>query len=567
MNQENCAGTAWAGEGAVLPRQGEETENRQKNAGTGAGARCTAKEEETRETKRLKESFGFFGPAAFLYGVFYAFCMYRNGSGITFPFFAAGSLLFLCLSLSKLEITLKKGSAFYMAAIIALGVSTFCTDDARMIFFNKLGVFLLTMSLLLNQFYDTSKWKLGKYLGSICRLTFACMEEIPRPVRDGSQYQKEKGGRVDKRVWQALLGLAAGVPLLAVVLLLLTSADVVFRQMTEALLENINLESIMNVLCRIAFLFFASYALLAYLCKRKIPEGTADRRKGEPVAAITAAVLLTAVYLLFSGVQIAGLFLGKLRLPAGYTYAAYAREGFFQLLAVSILNLVIVLAAMSFFRESRVLKAVLTVMCLCTFVMIASSAMRMLIYIWFYYLTFLRILVLWALLLLAVLFAGVIIDLYKENFSLFRYGLTAVTVMYLGLSFAHPDLIIAQVNIAGAPRQESLGAGPEAADGMEERAPYRDFAYLGSLSADAAPVLVPYMEELGYSVEAFGAPDAVQYGRELMSDTFSRYSYDGFGYYWMSRLQDRTENFGIRTYNVSRHIALISLKAWDRGGR
>ena len=144
-----------------------------------------------------------------MYAVFYAFCMYKNGSGITFPFFAAGSLLFLCLSLSKLEITLKKGSAFYMAAIIALGVSTFCTDDARIIFFNKLGVFLLTMSLLLKQFYDTSKWKLGKYLGSICRLTFACMEEIPRPIRDGSWYQKEKGGRVDKRVWQALLGLGA----------------------------------------------------------------------------------------------------------------------------------------------------------------------------------------------------------------------------------------------------------------------------------------------------------------------------------------------------------------------
>ncbi len=209
MNQETCAGTAWAGEEAVLPRQGGETGNRRKNPGTDAGAGRKPVEEETRETKRLKENFHFFGPGAFLYAVFYAFCMYKNGSGITFPFFAAGSLLFLCLSLSKLEITLKKGSAFYMAAIIALGVSTFCTDDARIIFFNKLGVFLLTMSLLLKQFYDTSKWKLGKYLGSICRLTFACMEEIPRPIRDGSWYQKEKGGRVDKRVWQALLGLGA----------------------------------------------------------------------------------------------------------------------------------------------------------------------------------------------------------------------------------------------------------------------------------------------------------------------------------------------------------------------
>ena len=39
-----------------------------------------------------------------------------------------------------------------------------------------------------------------------------------------------------------------------------------------------------------------------------------------------------------------GLFLGKMQLPEGYTYAQYAREGFFQLLAVSILNLILVLA-------------------------------------------------------------------------------------------------------------------------------------------------------------------------------------------------------------------------------
>ena len=44
---------------------------------------------ETVETKRLQEHYNFFGPVTFLYAVFYAFCMFRNGSGITFPFFLA----------------------------------------------------------------------------------------------------------------------------------------------------------------------------------------------------------------------------------------------------------------------------------------------------------------------------------------------------------------------------------------------------------------------------------------------------------------------------------------------
>ena len=110
-----------------------------------------ARKADTRETEKLKENYGFFAPAAFLYAVFYVFCMYRNGSGITFPFFAGGGLLFLCCSLPKLGLTLKKGSIFYMTAIVLLGISTFCTDDGRIIGFNKLGIFLLMISLLLDR--------------------------------------------------------------------------------------------------------------------------------------------------------------------------------------------------------------------------------------------------------------------------------------------------------------------------------------------------------------------------------------------------------------------------------
>ena len=73
--------------------------------------------------------------------------------------------------------------------------------------------------------------------------------------------------------------------------------------------------------------------------------------------------------------------------------------------------------------------------------------------------------------LLAVLFAGVTVSIFKKEFPLFRYSMAAVAVLYLGLSFARPDLIIAKVNLAQETGQ--------------------DYAYLCSLSADAAPVLVP----------------------------------------------------------------------------
>jgi hypothetical protein len=500
----------------------------------------------------MKDKFVFFGPVTFLYALFYAFCMFKNGSGITFPFFIAASLLYLCFTLSKLELTLKKGSAFYMVSMMLLAVSTFCTDDARIIVFNKLGIFLLMMSLLLHQFYDTSQWKLGKYLCSIGILVFASLGEIWRPFSDGSQYFKDGQGRKNKTLWYAVLGAVIAVPLVALVVELLSVADVVFRQMADALLDGINMGNVLNILVRILFIFFAAYMLTAFLCKRTLSEKVKDNRNGEPALAITINGMLTVIYLLFSGIQIIYLFLGKMQLPEGYTYAEYAREGFFQLLAVSILNLILVLISMSFFRESKGLRIILTLMSLCTFVMIASSALRMIIYIRFYYMTFLRILVLWALVLLFGLFVGVIINIYRDNFPLFRYSMAVVTVLYLVLSFSHPDYIIAAVNIAAEHTDRTDGF-------FLNEEPYQDYSYLSRLSADAAPVLIPYMAEQGYDLQAFYIQESageLSIAERMRQGNLRRHLQGDFGYYYLKELQDSTDNFGIRTYNVSRYMAL-----------
>ncbi len=528
--------------------------------------------EDTENTKKMKDSFSFFGPATFVYAVFYAFCMYKNGAGITFPFFMAGSLLYLYLCLSRLGISLKRGSLFYMIGMVLLGVSTFCTDDWRIINLNKTVIFFLMMSLLLKQFYNTSKWKLGKYLTAICQLVVLSLGEIVRPFSDGKRYLKNRKGKKDKRVWYGLLGLVIAIPLFFMMLGLLSSADAVFRQLTNNFLEYIEPGNIFNMVFRILFLFFFSYILLAYLCCNAIKEEVKDRRSAEPVIAIIITGLLSLLYLVFSGIQIIYLFLGKMELPSGYTYAMYAREGFFQLLAVSVINLIIVLLSMKYFRESRVLKGILTIMSLCTFIMIASSALRMIMYIRYYYMTFLRIFVLWALAALFLLFIGVLANIYRERFPLFRYGLTVVTVLYVALSFIHPDYIIAKVNVANAPwvvyeEMEDLEKRkPAPGDFFQSENPYHDFRYLSTLSADAAPVIIPYLKQLGYDMELFYEDNirAAVSDREKESGRMLNYPYRiyGFGYLYLERMQERTQNLSWRTFNVSRYVALKSIEKY-----
>ena len=217
-----------------------------------------------------------------------------------------------------------------------------------------------------------------------------------------------------------------------------------------------------------------------------------DRRTAEPLVGITFTGLISLVYLLFSAIQIIYLFAGLGSLPEGYTYARYAREGFFQLVFVCLINLVLVLTCVKYFRENRLLKGILTFISLCTYIMITSSAYKMLLYIQVYHLTFLRVFVLWALFVIFLLMTGTIISIYQSEFPLVKYCILVVTVLYLIFSFAHPDYWIARYNLDHIYTEEITKNG-EVSYSINEN---RDFYYLKHLSMDAAPAIYSKASEI-----------------------------------------------------------------------
>lgn len=464
---------------------------------------------------KVKENFNIYGLATFLFACVYAFCLYRNPSGIAYLFFVAAGIFYINFCVKKLGIEAKKGRGFYTVSMILLAISTFCTDDGFLIFFNKLGIFLLTISMLLWIFYNTGNWSLGKYLEGIFITCFFVIGEISTPFSNGIWYLKNKLDKKNMKFLYVLLGLLISIPFAATVLLLLTSADIVYKNIVDTVLSRFKFGNIFLIIWLIFSMFIFAYGILVVLCKQPLKEDVKDKSTGEPLIAIVVTTVLSLLYLVFSVVQILYLFIGKMQLPEGYTYAEYAREGFFQLLAVGILNLILVLVGICFFRPNKVLKAVLAVMSACTFIMLISSAMRMTIYIQYYYLTSFRILVLWCLAVLFLIFAGVMVYIFNGKFPLFRYSMVVVTVLYLMISFAHPDYWIAKVNLAGSTESRSEFFKGDA---------YDDDKLLGALSADAAPVLLEW-EEGGYHEK------------------------------YEERLEERTDDITIRKFNVSRFMA------------
>ncbi|MCM1125640.1 MAG: DUF4173 domain-containing protein [Lachnospiraceae bacterium] len=444
--------------------------------------------------------FLFMGIGSIVYAFFYTFCLYKNSSGITYPFFVGGTCLFFFFYLKKSGTAVKKFSLFPTVSLVLLGISTCLTDSWVLLFFNKLGIFLLFFYMALHSLYQDKDWDLSKYLVSLINLTCTSLAFIFRPFTDFIDFLKSRqkqSGKTDGKGKYVFFGILIALPLLLVIIALLCSADAVFSNIFEYLFsdffEFLFDGNIWGIAALFLFAFFASYCLLCRFSHRNIQETVKDKRTLEPIIGVTFTGMISLVYLIFCLVQIVYLFGGLGTLPQNYSYAQYAREGFFQLVFVCLINLALVLFCNKRFRRNKMLKGILVFISLCTYIMIASSAYRMILYISAYHLTFLRVLVLWGLIVIFLLISGTLAIIFHEHFPLVKYCVITVTVMYLIFSFAHPDYWIARYNLSHVDTTES---------GISSSRSYSDFYYLRNLSMDAAPAIYEKTDELGYDSES-----------------------------------------------------------------
>lgn len=191
--------------------------------------------------------------------------------------------------------------------------------------------------------------------------------------------------------------------------------------------------------------------------------------------------LLDALFLAFVLIQLTVLFGGRdhvLR-TAGLTYAEYARQGFWQLLAAGALTLAVVgvailVARVSQGRDRLLLCVLLGVLCALTIVILVSALHRLRLYEDAFGLTRLRLaaeaFALWLGGLFGVVIAAGALGWVRRQLP--RAMLAGTATALLAFSLANPDGLIAERNVD---RWRQTGR--------------LDISYLQTLSADAAPVL------------------------------------------------------------------------------
>ncbi len=409
----------------------------------------TPKQEIKKEPKKtiyqqkIKENYGHFVLTCILFAFFYVLGEYKIESGLGVLFATLAQLCCCFAIIKQWNIEIKKSSMLYVGMILVMSVGMLWTNYRFLHFLQKKLIFILFIVIMFHQIYEETKWSLKTYLYNFFLLIFGSVASLFQPIEDIIEQSKKK----EKQKWSYIfLGLGIGLPLTFVVVAMLMSADDVFKNMIITLLGNLFLPQNMIV---VLFLFLSGfwifYCFISGLARNE--SGEKQIKQAEPMIAITFTSILLFVYVLFCGIQILYLFAQKGNLPQEYTYAAYARKGFFELLFVSVINFLMLVICNLKFRKSKVLDIILTAVSICNGIMIVSSAYRMMLYVEAYHMTIMRILVLWFLAMLAVSMIGVIYSIYKKEYKLYRYLFLVLFFFITGMSILKPEAFVVKYNL------------------------------------------------------------------------------------------------------------------------
>ncbi|MFT4143988.1 MAG: DUF4173 domain-containing protein [Mobilitalea sp.] len=463
--------------------------------------------------KQFRENFGIFGGISLLFGIGFAILFYKAGAGLNTLLITLLILCLLFLGCRKLSLTVKKGTKFYFLGAFLLAVSTVLTSSGTLQFLNIIAILILLDLSMLHQFYESREWDFLKHFLKMLGMPFRAIGSIGLPFIDFTAFLQKTSVFKNDKVRNVFLGVLISIPFLWMVTALLANADMVFSKLTNQILDVFVSTDIIGVLLMVFAGFLICYCVFAAAVSNVGLEEKRFWKKAEASIAATVLLVLTIVYALFCGIQIIYLFAkGVFELPEGFTYAEYARQGFFELLFVAMLNVALIVICRALFENSKVLQIVKICMTVCTYVLIISATCRMLLYISAYHLTFLRMFVLLSLFIVTLILTGVLISEFRPAFPLFQYFVVVIAVCYTAFSFSKPDYIIASYRL----EQEELDQ--------------EDLFYLThDLSLDAAPLVLPVAKN----------------------------TYD-----YINKIENVTKNMEVRDFNLSSYLANQELKKY-----
>lgn len=389
-------------------------------------------------------------------GIVFDILFYNKTLGISYPIFIFLIIAVLVLIFLKTYSSLEKKAWIWVIPVILLSITFSIYSNQILKILNFIIVlYLVIMFAACMSKLNRADWADLRFLADFFKRIFVPLKYIHMPFITFFRMTGGKEGKRGRIATRVALGLIISVPLLAVIIWLLSSADIIFKDIFLNIPVSKIIKHFFVILAVSVYAICFFWSILKSFDEEKKPAYLKMKWKKilDPVVLITIISLLNIVYTVFSVIQFTYLFWGEsFVLPSSYTYAEYARRGFFELLAVSVINFIIILIAVSFIRkENRKVhlasKVLLSLLVGLTFVLLISAFYRMLIYEQAYGFTYLRIFVQAFMVLLFFLFIINIIYIWYAKLPIIKSYFVMTLMIYIILNFSNVDLIIARNNI------------------------------------------------------------------------------------------------------------------------
>ncbi len=462
-----------------------------------------------------------------LLGWAFDFLFWDKPAGVNFFIYVSLCLVTGVYLLKVDGLRLAPRSSLLLLPIIFLSAMTFFRQEPMTVFLSvAMTIFLMGVFTITYLGGQWTRYGLIDYVFGYLTL-FGSM--LARPLGFAAEVRREKPDVSPKRNSNFLpivRGIVIALPVIAIFASLLSSADPIFANRFEKLIELFNIENLPEYIFRLVYILIFAYAFAGIFlhAAQKSNDPVEDKPRFAPFLGFTeSAIVLGSVVLLFVAfvaIQFQYFFGGQANIHIeGYTFAEYARKGFGELVAVAFFSLLLLLGLGAITRrdtesQRKTFSGLGVGLVGLVLVMLVSAFQRLVLYETAYGFSRLRaythVFMIWLALLLVTV---VVLEIMRRERAA---GLALVLVslgFVISLTLLNVDAFIVKQNVQRELR--GIAAPSSTQSGRVEL----DTQYFLDLSDDAVPALADALQNKSLPVavrEKVGAAlFCKRYDREL----------------------------------------------------
>lgn len=438
-----------------------------------------------------------FWMAVLLLGWAFDFLFWGLTPGVNFAIFVLAVLTTGVVLLSSEGLRPTAWTLALLAPILFFAAMFFARTEPFSVFLSVVLTLLLLAVFAVTYlggrwiFYSLADYVVRAFqlIGSVLIAGAAFAFSKPSPSPEASTELEKK--TASRHIWPVVRGILIAIPIIAIFSALLSSADVVFAQRINDVIQLFSLEKLPEYIIRGVYIVVLAY-LLAGVFLHAAQKSRDEKLYGleKPLIpqflGFTEAVIIlgsvVALFTFFVVIQFQYFFGGEANITIeGYTYAEYARRGFGELVTVAFFSLLLFQGLSTVVKretstQRKIFAGLGIGLVALVFIMLLSAYTRLTLYEEAYGFSRLRtythVFMIWlALLLLAV----VVLDLLQRQRTFAFAAMLALIGFSVSLLLLDVDAFIANHNVQRAVEGNEL-----------------DVAYLASLSPDAVPALVDW---------------------------------------------------------------------------